>query len=98
MWSTWSIPVIDFDIYLTGYDVQTINMRDILVNGILPNTASAGQDPTDSISNHGIISQDINFASCTGTLPYRVPAVSDTFRAHLRALLTGNRSPIAASV
>jgi hypothetical protein len=94
VWSTWSIPVIDFDIYLTGFDVQTINMRDILVNGILPNTASVGQDPTDSISNQGIISQDINFASCNGTLPYRVPAVSDAFRTHLRALLTGNRSPI----
>jgi hypothetical protein len=95
VWSTWSIPVIDFDIYLTGYDVQTINMRDILINGILPDTASDGQDtPLDEISPQGIISQDINFASCTGTLPYRVPAVSETFRAHLRALLTGNRSPI----
>jgi hypothetical protein len=100
VWSTWSIPVIDFDVYLTGYDVQSINMRDILVNGILPNTASAGQDPGDTsspttgISNKGPISQDINFASCTNILPYRVPAVSETFRSHLRAILTGRQSPV----
>src|SRR5215510_11680777 len=29
IWSTWSIPVIDWDVYLTGFDIQTINMRDI---------------------------------------------------------------------
>ena len=34
VWSTWSVPVLDFDIYLTGYDVQTLNMRDILVDGL----------------------------------------------------------------
>ena len=94
VWSTWSIPVIDWDIYLTGFDVQTINLRDIFILGNLPITASAGQDPNDTISHHGPISQDINFASCTGTLPYRVPAVSASFRTHLAALLTGKKSPI----
>ena len=69
VWSDLSVPVLDFNVYLTGYDVQTINLRDILVNGILPRTASAGQDPTDTISPKGAFSQDINFASCTGLLP-----------------------------
>jgi len=94
VWSTWSIPVIDWDVYLTGFDVQTVNLRDIFIQGILPRTASAGQDPTDTISPHGPISQDINFASCTGFLPYNIPAVSTSFRTHLQALLTGKRSPI----
>jgi hypothetical protein len=94
VWSTWSIPVIDFDVYLTGYDVQTVNLRDIFVNGILPNTASAGQDPTDTISPQGDVSQDINFASCNGFLPYQVPAVSTNFRTHLQAILTGKKSPV----
>jgi hypothetical protein len=62
------VPVADFDVYLTGYDVQAINLRDVL-NGHLPQTASAGQDPTDTISPHGPLSQDINFASCQGQLP-----------------------------
>src|SRR4051812_26910671 len=69
VWSDLSVPVLDFNVYLTGYDVQTVNLRDILVNGVLPRTASAGQDPGDAISPKGSFSQDINFASCTGLLP-----------------------------
>src|SRR5215213_236159 len=94
VWSTWSIPVLDFDVYLTGFDVQSVNMRSILADGILPHTASAGQDPTDTISNHREISQDISFANCNATLPYQIPAVSTTFRTHLAAVLTGKQSPV----
>src|SRR3978361_1224590 len=68
VWSDLSVPVLDFNVYLTGYDVQSINMRDILA-GALPQTASAGQDPGDLISPKGNFSQDINFASCSGQLP-----------------------------
>src|SRR6188508_670927 len=53
IWSDLSVPVLDFNVYLTGYDVQTINLRDIIVNGVLPRTASDGQDPTDTISPQG---------------------------------------------
>jgi hypothetical protein len=42
VWSDQSVPVLDFDVYLTGYDVQMINLRDIFVNGNLPRTASVG--------------------------------------------------------
>ena len=31
VWSDWSVPVLDFDVYLTGYDVQTINLREVLL-------------------------------------------------------------------
>ena len=93
VWSDQSVPVLDFDVYLTGYDVQSISIRDILVNGNLPVTASAGQDTAgDTISPKGPVSQDINFASCT-TLPYTNPKVSAGFRAHLNAWLQGNASP-----
>src|SRR3954469_15697542 len=68
VWSDLSVPVLDFNVYLTGYDVQTVNLRDVL-NGTLPRTASAGQDPGNTISPKGQFSQDINFASCTGLLP-----------------------------
>src|SRR4051812_12596807 len=63
VWSDLSVPVLDFNIYLTGYDVQTINLRDVL-HGTLPRTASDIQDPTDTISPQGAFSQDISFASC----------------------------------
>jgi hypothetical protein len=97
VWTDQSIPSLDFDIYLTGYDVQTVNMRDILVNGNLPRTASAGQDPGDTISPQGPLSQDINFASCTGNLPYINPQVSAGFRSHLQAWHSGVVSPITGN-
>jgi hypothetical protein len=87
IWSEWSVPIIDFDVYLTGYDVATINLRDIIVNGVIPRTASVGQDPGDTISNQGPLSQDINFASCTGVLPYG--PISASFRAHIQQALSG---------
>ena len=102
IWSDLSVPVLDFNIYLTGYDVQTVNLRDILVNGILPRTASAGQDtgeaepnpaPTASaISNQGAFSDDVDFDSCDGQLP--PPVLPASFIAHLQASLTGQFSSI----
>ncbi|HXO20799.1 MAG TPA: hypothetical protein VOA87_12855, partial [Thermoanaerobaculia bacterium] len=92
VWSDLSVPVLDFNIYLTGYDVQSINLRDILVLGNLPQTASAGQDPGDLISPKGQFSQDINFASCNGQLP--PPHLPASFLAHLQAALTGQFSNI----
>ncbi len=92
VWTDQSVPALDFDVYLTGYDVQTINLHDILVDGNVPVTASAGQDPKDTISPKGIVSQDINFATCS-SLPYSTPYVSVPFRAHLQAWLQGNQSP-----
>ncbi len=72
-WTDQSIPTLDFDVYLTGYDVQTINIRDIF-NGNLPRTADAGADPGDSISNQGVLSQDINFPGSTGPCANPYPA------------------------
>jgi hypothetical protein len=92
IWSDLSVHVLDFNVYLTGYDVQTINLRDIIVSGQLPQTASAGQDPNDTISPHGPFSQDINFASCTGILP--IAPLSSTFITHMQSSLTGKPSPL----
>ena len=93
MWTDMSIPTLDFDVYLTGYDVQTISLRDIF-NGNLPVTASAGQDPGDHISPKGVLSQDINFASCTGKLPFTNPALNSTLLSHIRAAHTGGPSAV----
>jgi len=91
LWSDLSVPTFDFNIYLTGYDVQTVSVRDIF-NGTVPRTASAGQDPGDTISPKGTFSQDINFASCSGQLP--PPAVPASLVTHLRASHTGLFSAI----
>ena len=49
IWSIDGVSVLDFNIYLVGYDVQTINLRDVIASGILPRTASAGQDPRNGL-------------------------------------------------
>jgi hypothetical protein len=90
-WTDESIPTLDFDIYLTGYDVQTVNLRDVF-NGVVPVTASDGQDPTDTISPQGPLSQDINFASCSGTFPY--PNLPGALVDHIRASHTGEFSNV----
>ena len=91
LWTNVSVPTLDFNIYLTGYDVQTLNVRDIF-NGSVPRTASDGQDPADTISPQGDFSQDINFASCTGQLP--PPTVPASLVNHIRAAHTGRGSAI----
>ena len=98
LWSDLAVPVTNFNVYLTGFDTHTIDLFEVL-NGHLPRTASDGQDfgdtsnPNDGISNQGEISQDINFASCNGQLPYPDPLPIESID-HLRASLTGKASAL----
>ncbi|MEO6191976.1 MAG: hypothetical protein ABIS20_03120 [Thermoanaerobaculia bacterium] len=91
VWTDMGVPTVSFTVYLTGYDVQTINLRDVFA-GTLPGTATVSQDPGDTISPKGQFSQDINFASCSGFLPYQ--ALPASFVEHLRAAHTGRFSSI----
>lgn len=92
IWSDLGVPVTAFDVYLTGHDVETIDLAEV-IDGRLPQTATDGQDPQDSISPQGFASQDINFASCNDTLPYP-ESLGEEFVAHMRAALTGEASPL----
>jgi hypothetical protein len=98
LWSDLGVPVFAFNVYLTGFDVQRVDMRDILVEGRVPRTASVGQDPGDTISNQGPFSQDINFASCNGKLGtfqgQDLSIIPASHLDHLRASLTGGASSI----
>jgi len=65
LWTDWSIPTIDFDVYLTGFDVQSFNLRDFFTFGLLPQTA-----PDDEFSNRGQFSlPHVVFPGCAGNLP-----------------------------
>jgi hypothetical protein len=96
IWTDQAIPVMSFDVYLTGYDTQTLSLRDILINGNVPVTASAGQDPTGRISPRGPLSQDVDLASCS-SLPYQNPFLSAETRAHLQGWLRGRASPLTGN-
>ena len=38
VWTDYSIPILDFNIFLTGYDVQGINLYDVIVTGVVAPT------------------------------------------------------------
>ena len=70
LWTDWSQPSVDFDMFLTGYDVITVNMRDVF-NGIIPITADAASDPTNTISPHGSNpGWDGSFPGCNSFFPF----------------------------
>lgn len=91
LWSDLSVHVLDFNLYLTGYDVQNVNLGGLILIGASPQTASVGQDPADAISPKGPFSQDIALASCNGVLP--LPPLPADYQAHVKAALTGQPDP-----
>jgi hypothetical protein len=94
VWSNMHVPVYTFNVYLTGFDAQALNVRDIL-SGVLPATASTGQDGADTISPQGPLSQDINYASCAELPPAAVPQATVT---HIRNSLTGVASTMVGGL
>jgi hypothetical protein len=42
VWTDYSIAILDFNLTMTGYDVQTLSIRDILANGVLPHDTDIG--------------------------------------------------------
>jgi hypothetical protein len=92
LWTDLGVPTLAFDVYLTGYDVQTINLRDLFTGGTLPVTADAPHDRNDTISPKGLLSEDIGIPGCDGLLPPAplTPAVVD----HLVKAHRGLASPL----
>jgi hypothetical protein len=86
LWTDWGVPTLAFDVYLTGYDVQTLNVRDLF----------AGRVPTTgpSSSNVGLASSSsVTFAGCGGNVSSGVAGesapVPDVDVAFLKAAHTG---------
>ena len=94
LWTDWSQPTLDFDLFLTGYDVVTVNMRQIF-DGTLPVTADLLTDPQDTISPHGQNPiWDGAFPSCADFFPFTNPVLP---AANLDRLINGHRGrPVAA--
>ncbi|HEX2223874.1 MAG TPA: hypothetical protein VHN15_06690 [Thermoanaerobaculia bacterium] len=85
LWTDAGLPTLNFNVYLTGYDIQTLNLRDLL-QGRLPATADPSRDPADVLSPRGAESQDTGFPQCEGLLPLPAvpPNIVDFFqKAHL---------------
>lgn len=84
LWTDWAVPTLAFPIYLTGYDVQSLNLRDVFVSGVLPATGP-------SASPHGQQSTPaLAFPGCPGQVTDSL-TVAD--REDLQALHAGQASP-----
>ena len=75
VWTDWSYPVLDFNVFLTGYDVQGINLHDLIGRGTLPGGGSDVTPGSRSLPNN--TTGNPNFAAgavgaCTA-LPTQIP-------------------------
>ncbi len=60
LWTDLGLPTFGFDVYLTGFDVYTLNLRDLFVAGKLPETG-------DAVSPLGHLSLGhVEFPGCAG--------------------------------
>ena len=77
VWTDWSYPVLDFNVFLTGYDVQALNLYDVLVSGVVAppsgTTSSETANPSGAFSE--LNNSNPNFAATIGcgTLPGQLP-------------------------
>ncbi len=63
LWTDWSQPTTSFDIFLTGYDVQTVDLYEFFVAGNLPVTAD---EQGDQGQDGGRVADPTS--SCDGTV------------------------------
>ena len=66
LWTDWAIPTLTFNVHLSGFDVATINLRDILRAGQLPVTGSGRGShpgaPFPDCSPLNVAAQSVNTA------------------------------------
>src|SRR5436305_3746895 len=55
LWTDWSYPMLTFNVFLTGYDVQSINLYDILARGTIA-PAAVGRAGTSNTTRPGMLS------------------------------------------
>ncbi len=93
LWTKLARPTIDFDLYLTGYDVVTVNLRDIFTTGAIPQTGpnfDIGDDPISPNAPGEFSDPDAAPPGCSFPLPATIPA---SLREYIRNLHTGLAAP-----
>jgi hypothetical protein len=102
LWTDYGYPVMTFNEYLTGYDVQAINLADVLIRGIVappsgttpattPGTLSAGTNPNlrsplDCGTNPGVFPASIIAAIRTALTQGKFAGCNDIGATHANAI------------
>jgi len=63
LWTDYSFPVIDFNIYLTGYDVQAINLFDVISRGVIAPDGGTGTTVTKR-GKYSDLNASLNLGQC----------------------------------
>ncbi|MEM7582501.1 MAG: hypothetical protein AAF560_03905 [Acidobacteriota bacterium] len=78
-WTDWGVPTINFSLYLTGYDQQTIDLKPAFCDGFLPLTGpnvfsnhGSLSGPPPSLPNCELIEEGLSNPLLTGALLDRV--------------------------
>ena len=90
LWTDFGFPVISFNIYLTGYDVQPINLFDIIERGIIAPESGTGTDVVDR-GDYSDPSPSIDYTRCD-----RLPgALDDVYIRRMQdAFILGKVAPL----
>ena len=72
LWTDHAYPVITFNVYLTGYDVQTLNLYDVIGRGVIAPDDGTGTAITKR-GKYSDPSSDVDVANCA-----RLPGTLDT--------------------
>jgi hypothetical protein len=87
LWTDWAYPVMTFNLFLTGYDVQAINLADVLVRDVIAppsGTTSATAPGALSASGNGNLRTPLDCAGTPGLVPESImSAVRFALRAGL---------------
>ncbi len=73
LWTDYSLEVIDFHVYLTGYDVQSINLHDIIFRGLIAPENGTGTD-VSPVGEFSTPNPALHLDNCD-ELPGQLPAV-----------------------
>lgn len=71
LWTDFGYPVIDFNIYLTGYDVQSIDLFDVIARGIIAPEIGTGTDLAER-GDFSVANAKLDLRNCErlpGTIP-----------------------------
>lgn len=94
IWTDWAYPVLTFDLFLTGYDVASINLYDILASGRL---LAAGTSTAGRLSAHNNANPN-HAPTAVYDCNDRPDRLSPELLSDVRSLLTTGRSKTGLGV
>lgn len=74
VWTDWSYPVLDFNIFLTGYDVQPINLYDVIARGLIGGTTGTSTSAPNARTSSGATTNPNS-----GTQPFSTASGANNF-------------------